>query len=158
MKRELKHHQADSHGDKIWHCRAYPDEKGIETCECDPGPRQHILCIAEPIPMKRELKPRLDFSNGDTFRFIAEPIPMKRELKHSVPFHISIGIFSNCRAYPDEKGIETKHYDPIIGERQTDCRAWFTFSRLLSSCKTSAELGTIQHLDICMDSHMQCIC
>ena len=95
---------------------------------------------------------------GDTFRFIAEPIPMKRELKHSVPFHISIGIFSNCRAYPDEKGIETKHYDPIIGERQTDCRAWFTFSRLLSSCKTSAELGTIQHLDICMDSHMQCIC
>ena len=133
MKRELKHHQADSHGDKIWHCRAYPDEKGIETCECDPGPRQHILCIAE-------------------------PIPMKRELKHSVPFHISIGIFSNCRAYPDEKGIETKHYDPIIGERQTDCRAWFTFSRLLSSCKTSAELGTIQHLDICMDSHMQCIC
>ncbi len=40
------------------HCRAYPDEKGIETIM----PQSPYLSgiprlIAEPIPMKRELKP-----------------------------------------------------------------------------------------------------
>ena len=38
---------------------------------------------------------------------IAEPIPMKRELKLGlVALEAKFSIF-NCRAYPDEKGIET---------------------------------------------------
>ena len=38
------------------HCRAYPDEKGIETPHIE-APRMSWFWIAEPIPMKRELKP-----------------------------------------------------------------------------------------------------
>ena len=56
--------------------------------------------------MKRELKLH---SGGvcPTICIIAEPIPMKRELKRvSTRFgEITNDIY--CRAYPDEKGIET---------------------------------------------------
>ncbi len=60
--------------------------------------------------MKRELKPRArSFARGwDTE--IAEPIPMKRELKHVKHYLSRILRFPNCRAYPDEKGIETFVY------------------------------------------------
>jgi len=37
--------------------------------------------IAEPIPMKRELKPQLTSPARLKTIYIAEPIPMKRELK-----------------------------------------------------------------------------
>ena len=90
-------------------------------------------CIAEPIPMKRELKrpPRPPVISW--VRPIAEPIPMKRELKLEGPraagstlpslqslsrwkgnWNMAAATFVsyinpyNCRAYPDEKGIETK--------------------------------------------------
>ena len=39
----------------LGHCRAYPDEKGIETGIWRVVWREES-CIAEPIPMKRELK------------------------------------------------------------------------------------------------------
>ena len=62
-------------------CRAYPDEKGIETDIIIIWVQPRIPRIAEPIPMKRELKPY----HGPHYRGkkcrIAEPIPMKRELK-----------------------------------------------------------------------------
>ncbi len=63
------------------YCRAYPDEKGIETMN-GMIPSSGRRYIAEPIPMKRELKPIL--SPGD-----------------------SAVVGRDCRAYPDEKGIET---------------------------------------------------
>ena len=57
MKRELKLFRL--HEDQLTrepNCRAYPDEKGIETqLRPDEGGEVHS-CIAEPIPMKRELK------------------------------------------------------------------------------------------------------
>ena len=56
--------------------------------------------------MKRELKPASLDALAFPSAFIAEPIPMKRELKLPIsppprPPRC------NCRAYPDEKGIET---------------------------------------------------
>jgi len=38
---------------------------------------------------------------------IAEPIPMKRELKLVAVVYLFYLVCYNCRAYPDEKGIET---------------------------------------------------
>jgi len=38
------------------HCRAYPDEKGIETDGICQDAKNYWFPIAEPIPMKRELK------------------------------------------------------------------------------------------------------
>ncbi len=57
MKRELKH------GDG-----GFADDWGL---------------IAEPIPMKRELKPELQPDQSQVMVCIAEPIPMKRELKQN---------------------------------------------------------------------------
>ena len=82
MKRELKllsilcHHHLNQRD-----CRAYPDEKGIET-----------------------YKRRHGFLPNATR--IAEPIPMKRGLKHSSEIDERV-LDLYCRAYPDEKGIET---------------------------------------------------
>ncbi len=54
MKRELKLFIEPTSGNTgISYCRAYPDEKGIETKMRLPGSQG---LIAEPIPMKRELK------------------------------------------------------------------------------------------------------
>jgi len=39
---------------------------------------------------------------------IAKPIPMKRELKHFEELYNYYNVTENCKAYPDEKGIETK--------------------------------------------------
>ncbi len=56
--------------------------------------------------MKRELKRNGSKKYSTTKRSIAEPIPMKRELKLNVCY-VFDGFHINCRAYPDEKGIET---------------------------------------------------
>ncbi len=55
MKRELKPNILERYNLCLVHCRAYPDEKGIETGPVLPG-RSDRARIAEPIPMKRELK------------------------------------------------------------------------------------------------------
>ena len=57
---------------------------------------------------------------------IAEPIPMKRELKLNMSVRQFEKIPENCRAYPDEKGIETYVflYYPQISERVLHCRAY----------------------------------
>ena len=56
---------------------------------------------------------------------IAEPIPMKRELKQSVPGTIQRQPSRYCRAYPDEKGIETFHQcQQRDSEEGLDCRAY----------------------------------
>ena len=58
--------------------------------------------------MKRELKQYIGSTClGKCGRKIAEPIPMKRELKPVILKTSIILINSYCRAYPDEKGIET---------------------------------------------------
>ena len=73
----LIHLQHDVHKN----CRAYPDEKGIETRDMA-NVRRRFRIIAEPIPMKRELKPSSSRATSSlASAFIAEPIPMKRELK-----------------------------------------------------------------------------
>ncbi len=64
------------------HCRAYPDEKGIETDGICQDAKNYWFPIAEPIPMKRELKRK---------SHLAE----------------KTALVNYCRAYPDEKGIET---------------------------------------------------
>ena len=65
--------------------------------------------IAEPIPMKRELKREMPEIRRLHEEAIAEPIPMKRELKP--PRMARCDLFDqDCRAYPDEKGIETWRY------------------------------------------------
>ena len=169
----------------LFHCRAYPDEKGIETGYTSFSVRNMTLelqslsrwkgnwnvntsqlsetnvsilqsLIAEPIPMKRELKQtreeairegielqslsrwkgnwnacgsqcpiRFDVALQSLSRWkgnwnpetshaslilllIAEPIPMKRELKLICLAKECPNSVSHCRAYPDEKGIETK--------------------------------------------------
>ena len=80
MKRELKQPQSGI-DDGALYCRAYPDEKGIET--------QGLLQLCQ-----------------NRYREIAEPIPMKRELKlRSQACFEATACY--CRAYPDEKGIET---------------------------------------------------
>ena len=61
-------------------CRAYPDEKGIETFLFGAKTQYFYRLIAEPIPMKRELKPYI-MPPIAIYMKIAEPIPMKRELK-----------------------------------------------------------------------------
>ena len=63
------------------YCRAYPDEKGIETSKSGQVSSLFYCIIAEPIPMKRELK-RSPLCLSSMTHLIAEPIPMKRELKH----------------------------------------------------------------------------
>ncbi len=82
MKRELKlGGRSVGHLVAIVHCRAYPDEKGIETMFSE---------------MFRGMSSK-----------IAEPIPMKRELKRNTSGLGSTSYPADCRAYPDEKGIET---------------------------------------------------
>ena len=110
MKRELKRNPAEPQHSRSLHCRAYPDEKGIETLIIS-QPWSRWWIIAEPIPMKRELKhcnavghvlsvalvlQSLSRWKGNwniswscpSIRSlaIAEPIPMKRELKRSSRF------------------------------------------------------------------------
>ena len=70
--------------------------------------------IAEPIPMKRELKLTFSFITRryPSACFIAEPIPMKRELKLLTKMANKPVGKMYCRAYPDEKGIETICYCP----------------------------------------------
>ena len=57
--------------------------------------------------MKRELKHIVCRIALDSFNLIAEPIPMKRELKLQIRYVVAFHCSRNCRAYPDEKGIET---------------------------------------------------
>ena len=57
--------------------------------------------------MKRELKLEMPQPAYGTIDSIAEPIPMKRELKHDCDSYTHFRSPQHCRAYPDEKGIET---------------------------------------------------
>jgi len=56
MKRELKRNFALALIFLHLNCRAYPDEKGIETVPSGLPDFHFFPQIAEPIPMKRELK------------------------------------------------------------------------------------------------------
>ena len=104
--------------DPVSNCRAYPDEKGIET---NLGSHRVVTInlIAEPIPMKRELKLVWVLDNFLQNLEIAEPIPMKRELKRRPSDAPSRAPGRHCRAYPDEKGIETP-MSPGRGSHVTD--------------------------------------
>ena len=61
--------------------------------------------------MKRELKHKYRSTRIRKHEDIAKPIPMKRELKHLSMKAGMRGVRSNCKAYPDEKGIETRDRD-----------------------------------------------
>ena len=58
--------------------------------------------------MKRELKREMPEIRRLHEEAIAEPIPMKRELKLDRKALDGEVRVSDCRAYPDEKGIETR--------------------------------------------------
>ena len=111
--------------------------------------RRFVLPIAEPIPMKRELKQQVQDLVGVPVSEIAEPIPMKRELKlrsYSTLYHL---FRTYCRAYPDEKGIETQKNGTTWREAIPPyCRAYpdekgiettRTCSRSKTNCKFIAE-------------------
>ena len=99
MKRELKlfipHRKVRKQGK---YCKAYPDEKGIET-----GSSQRFVALVT---------------------IIAKPIPMKRELKRDDPAPVVLEVIRNCKAYPDEKGIETKISEKDGGRGLYDCKAY----------------------------------
>jgi len=57
--------------------------------------------------MKRELKHPPGIQVRKHCVDIAKPIPMKRELKHDGSMR-SVAMGGYCKAYPDEKGIETE--------------------------------------------------
>ena len=65
--------------------------------------------------MKRELKRDDSDPRTELDSFIAEPIPMKRELKLFGRLVILLSHFIHCRAYPDEKGIETMFSEMFRG-------------------------------------------
>ena len=48
---------------------------------------------------------------------------MKRELKPHY-LHRCVSIFFYCKAYPDEKGIETRMYDGWIIAASANCKAY----------------------------------
>ncbi len=79
-KRELKHPLLLDTDLLQGHCKAHPDEKGIETEDAQ-GIAVRVVEIAKLIPTKRELK-----------------------LMTTILF---IDIYFHCKAHPDEKGIET---------------------------------------------------
>ena len=62
--------------------------------------------------MKRELK-RIEPPALRSTHEIAKPIPMKRELKRYLSSR-SLPAAYHCKAYPDEKGIETKPLEPEV--------------------------------------------
>jgi len=75
-----------------------------------------LLLIARPIPTKRELKLAFLLEGIQTGRLrIARPIPTKRELKLK-PLRIPCDNM-DCKAHPDEKGIETDNLDSIASKR-----------------------------------------
>ena len=108
MKRELKPGYMSARLSSISHCKAYPDEKGIET-------ERHLTTSADPnavdckaYPDEKGIETPRASSETRNFRaVIAKPIPMKRELKHGGDSYQHFRDCQNCKAYPDEKGIET---------------------------------------------------
>ena len=129
-------------------CKAHPDEKGIETQSRLPE-EMHKALIAKLIPTKRELKLMPSPANLSVYCMcIAKLIPTKRELKRLIDFYISHYFFlllqsssrrkgnwnwraeasaragpcSDCKAHPDEKGIETKSLKGEI-QAELDCKA-----------------------------------
>ena len=87
------------------YCRAYPDEKGIETYPYMLTNAFNNI-IAEPIPMKRELKHVLDSRNLITY-WNCRAYPDEKGIETGYRMYDTWRWYNNCRAYPDEKGIET---------------------------------------------------
>ena len=108
MKRELKPAKSFSDASCIsTHCRAYPDEKGIETRSIRRAYRRDAQnCRA--YPDEKGIETSSIDGKLPALVDIAEPIPMKRELKLDVNRLVIELAPRYCRAYPDEKGIETK--------------------------------------------------
>ena len=114
MKRELKlrYDVLPVMREKL-HCRAYPDEKGIETSNAV----WHF--------MQRNM--------------IAEPIPMKRELKHRDEQARYSGLLPDCRAYPDEKGIETEVYSGLLASGRSPIAEPIPMKRELKPYRVTIE-------------------
>jgi len=55
---------------------------------------------------------------------IAKPIPMKRELKLGMVVRTVSTISSDCKAYPDEKGIETNWSVIHVFDTYVYCKAY----------------------------------
>ena len=107
MKRELKLVFGSGYRRPAWILQSLSRWKGNWNSGIVPRHKGPCGRIAEPIPMKRELKPFVPAAVTAWLHNIAEPIPMKRELK---PWGYLAGEeikLLYCRAYPDEKGIET---------------------------------------------------
>ena len=103
-------------------CKAYPDEKGIETRFPGPStPNQWADCKA--YPDEKGIETAGVVTIASYLSGIAKPIPMKRELKRCC-FSISSIEGFNCKAYPDEKGIETSEAAGGFRGIQYHCKAY----------------------------------
>ena len=96
----------------IYHCRAYPDEKGIETLYRGHSGK-HPATIAEPIPMKRELKLIISPCFIDLTCLIAEPIPMKRELKRTFVYKQDNGFIAIAEPIPMKRELKLWRWLPL---------------------------------------------
>jgi len=100
------------------YCRAYPDEKGIETMN-GMIPSSGRRYIAEPIPMKRELKPILSPGDSAVVGRDCRAYPDEKGIETMKCLQELQSCSLHCRAYPDEKGIETP-MSPGRGSHVTD--------------------------------------
>ena len=107
MKRELKRRLPWSAWRRITDCRAYPDEKGIETSRCMSWRWLSTSPNCRAYPDEKGIETWISWRDKHPAIIIAEPIPMKRELKLDSPATYRGPPYEYCRAYPDEKGIET---------------------------------------------------
>jgi len=89
------------------HCRAYPDEKGIETDGICQDAKNYWFPIAEPIPMKRELKRKSHLAEKTALVNYCRAYPDEKGIETRRPLPLKQHGWKHCRAYPDEKGIET---------------------------------------------------
>ena len=75
--------------------------------------------------MKRELKQLKWLLSIAITNIIAKPIPMKRELKPSLMASAWSAGIKHCKAYPDEKGIETRYrQQQSYCEKMSYCKAY----------------------------------
>ena len=91
----------------ISYCKAYPDEKGIETIL--EMRLAHLVGNCKAYPDEKGIETRSPWGPMRSTSKIAKPIPMKRELKRIWAACWSMTSSLDCKAYPDEKGIETAY-------------------------------------------------
>ena len=106
MKRELKHNRSARIGPgHAGHCRAYPDEKGIETVIGSLWCSRGSNCRA--YPDEKGIETLAGQGQGTAESGNCRAYPDEKGIETRCPEWQTAPHSRNCRAYPDEKGIET---------------------------------------------------